>query len=276
MTLVCLLTDHHVQIAVLGGLVSVLVGLFVAHSQRMRKAERQRSELLNRLQIPFSLAHEPGFFQQYSKFATAISELAKQTDPLLQEFAIMKLESLSDEVHALAGGRIIFTATETWRTVYQKLLESLHVKSYYSVAWVKTGEYWNDRPGRQSMNLNYDLIARGFRIERVLVLPDQLWPFDEQFPSPEIRPWIAEQHDRGICISLVRESDLVDEPDLLQDYGIYGDRAVGVQELDERSRTVQFILHFDAACRRKAHDRWERLALYAKTYAEILDQNPLG
>ena len=34
-------------------------------------------------------------------------------------------------------------------------------------------------------------------------------------------------------------------PDLLADFGIYGDRAVGTQELDEQSRTVRFTLSFD-------------------------------
>ena len=56
------------------------------------------------------------------------------------------------------------------------------------------------------MRLNYDLVTRGFRIERILILPDELWPFEERLPSPEIRPWIEEQQERGIRVSLVRES----------------------------------------------------------------------
>ncbi len=274
MTLVCLLTETDVQIATLGGLLSILVGLFVAHSQEFQQAERQRSELLECLQIPFTLAPVPGFFRHYDVFATAMAQLAKQPDPVLREFALMKLEAISDEVQAMAKGTVVFTATETWRAVYQKLLESLHVKAYYSVAWVKTGGYWNDPPGQQSMRLNYDLVARGFRIERVLILPDELWPFEERLPSAEIRPWIEQQHEGGIRVSLVREADLIDEPDLLQDFGIYGDKAVGIQELDDRSRTIRFILDFDATNLWKALNRWERLTLFTTKYSETLDQVP--
>ena len=272
MTFVCFFSEDHMQTATLGGLLSILVGLFVTHTHRCRKIEQQQNVLFRRLKIPFTLATEPGFFQHYDSFATSIVQLAEQPDAVLREFALMKLETIADEVRALAQGTVVFTATETWRTVYQKLLESLHVKVYYSVAWVKTGEYWNDPPGRQSMRLNYELVARGFRIERVLILPDELWAFDSPTPSPEIIPWIGEQIEHGIHVALVRESELVYEPDLLQDFGIYGDKAVGIQELDDRSRTVRFILHFDKASLRNAHDRWERLALYTTSYSETLDQ----
>ena len=49
----------------------------------------------------------------------------------------------------------------------------------------------------------------------------------------------------GIWVMLVRESDIAGEPDLLADFGIYGERATGVQELDDQSRTLRFILYFD-------------------------------
>ena len=67
----------------------------------------------------------------------------------------------------------------------------------------------------------------------------------EPLPAPAIRPWIDEQNDHGIWVSLVRESEIAAEPDLLADFGIYGDRAIGIQELDEQSRTLRFVLHFD-------------------------------
>ena len=266
MILVCIYAPLPAQITAVGGTVSILVGLFLTYARQESQSERDRAQLLERLQIPFALARQHGFFEQYHKFAAAISKLAKRPDPLLRELALVRLQSLSEEIENLAAGTIVFTATESWRTAYQKVLESLNVKSYYSVAWVRTSAYWNDPPGRQSMRLNYDLVARGFRIERILILPDELWPFEERLPSPEIRPWIEEQQKRGIRVSLVRESDLADEPQLLCDFGIYGDRAVGVQELDEKSRTARYLLCFDQQSRRRAHDRWERLGLYARNH----------
>ena len=71
---------------------------------------------------------------------------------------------------------------------------------------------------------------------------------------------------------LVRESDIASEPDLLADFGIYGERATGEQELDDQSRTIRFILHFDPQSVRLARDRWDRLQLYTTSFADLLDQ----
>ena len=195
---------------------------------------------------------------------------------MLRRFALLKLASLSEQVGQMARGTVVFSSTETWRTVYEQLLEGPGLGSYRSVAWVKTRDYWQDRPGRQSMRLNYDLVRRGLRIERIVILRGDLWPEGEALPAPAIRPWLDEQNDRGIWVSLVRESEIAAEPDLLADFGIYGDRAIGIQELDELSRTLRFVLQFDAHSLHLARDRWERLSLYAIPYADLLDQAPPG
>jgi hypothetical protein len=60
--------------------------------------------------------------------------------------------------------------------VYEKLLTSPELKEYRSVALVRSGDYWQDAPGRQSMTANFDAVARGVLIERVIILRDELWP----------------------------------------------------------------------------------------------------
>ena len=182
------------------------------------------------------------------------------------------MEVIGEEVATLAKGQVVFDATETWRAAYQRVLETMRVKTYYSVAWVRTNGYWNDTPGRQSMRFNYELIERGFRIERVHILPDELWPFDEKMPTGGILEWLVEQQGRGIIVSLVRESDLAKEPDLLRDFAIYGDRAMGIQDLDEESHTVRFILSFDQPSIRQALAQWERLTLFSNSFQNLLDR----
>ena len=91
-------------------------------------------------------------------------------------------------------------------------------------------------------------------------------------PTGSILEWLVEQAGRGIIVSLVRESDLTKEPDLLRDFAIYGDRAMGIQELDEQSHTVRFILSFDQPSIRQALDRWERLTLYSTSFREFIDR----
>jgi hypothetical protein len=262
------------QVAVLGALVSILAGLFLSYLEQEDERERHRAELLEKVRIPVELAPEHELFDHYSAYSAALTELAKQTDPILRASALLKLASVTEQVRALAEGRLVFSSTEAWRTVYEQFLQSSDIKKYRSVAWVKTRDYWQDQPGRQSMAANFDAAHHGTLIERIIILRDDLWHRGELLPSADIRPWIEEQHSHGLWITLVRESDIASEPDLLADVGIYGDRAVGVQELDERSRTVRFILSFDPQSIRLAQDRWQRLSVYAVPFADLLDQLP--
>ena len=183
---------------------------------------------------------------------------------------MLKLAWVTEEVRALASGRVVFSGTETWRTVYESLLQSPDLKTYRSVSWVKTRGYWQDQPGRQSMRLNFQAAKRGVEIERIAILGSALWGPGEILPVPEVRGWIDEQHGRGIRLFLVRESEIGGEVDLLCDFGIYGDRATGIQELDEQSRTLRFILLFDKQSIKLAQDRWARLSLYATPYADLV------
>lgn len=270
--LVAVFAPPEAQVAVLGAFVSILGGLFLAYMGQEADRERRRAEQLERLAVPLTLAPHRDLFEQYLAVCQALTELAAQDDPILKEFAGLKLASLAEQVRALAGGLVEFSATETWRTVYDKLLRSPDLREYRSVAWVRAAGYWQDQPGRQSMAANFEAAHRGVLIERVVILRGDLWPAADLLPTDAIRPWIEEQHDHGLWVTLVRESDLAAEPGLLGDFGLYGGRAVGVQDLDERARTVRFTLSFDRQAVRLARDRWERLYLFATPYRTLLDR----
>lgn len=276
MALVCTFAPAPAQLAVLGALVSILGGLFLSYLEQEEDREQRRRELLDKLAVPLTLAPEHELFDQYVAFCHALTELAAQADPILREIAVLKLASVNGQIASLANGSVVFAGTEAWRTVYEKLLRSPDLKEYQSVAWVRSKDYWQDPPGRQSMQANFDAAHRGMLIERIIILRDDLWPKGQTLPTGEILPWVEEQHNHGLWITLVRESEVSSEPDLLADIGIYGARAVGVQELDERSRTVRFALQFDAQSIRLAKDRWQRLALYATPLRNLLEQEPQG
>lgn len=260
------------ELAAVAVAIAVPGTLLALHLHEDRCRHREWTAILSSLPTPFALVSAPGFFQQYAKLVDALTKIVGHHDLLYRELALTRLEAIAAELEALGRGQVVFNATETWRTAYQHVLETLRVKTYYSVAWVRTDDYWNDLPGRQSMQLNYDLIGRGFRIERVHILPDELWPFEQKMPSSGILEWLVEQQGRGVIVSLVRESSLANEPDLLRDFAVYGDRAMGVQDLDERSHTIRFILLFDQPSIRQALVRWERLALFADSFQNLLDQ----
>ena len=266
------LTSESAQITLLGSLFSFFAVYLILRLHEDRQDRGRWEEVLNTLPVPFALATEPGFFKEYVKIAEAMTNIARHNDLLFHDLSRSRLEAIADEVATLAKGQVVFDATETWRAAYQRVLETMRVKTYYSVAWVRTDNYWNDAPGRQSMRFNYELISRGFRIERVHILPDELWPFDEKLPTGGILEWLVEQAGRGIIVSLVRESDLANESDLLRDFAIYGDRAMGIQELDEQSHTVRFILSFDQPSIRHALARWERLTLFSNSFQNLMDR----
>lgn len=274
MGLVCALAPPAAQLAALGALVSIVAGLFVAYMGQEAERERRRADLMERLSVPLTLAAAPDLYAEHRDLSQALLDLAARDDPVLRGLAVLKLASVTGQIRALAAGEVVFPATEAWRTVYEQLLTSPDIRSYRSVAWVRAPGYWQDPPGRQSMKANYDATRRGMLVERVVILRDDLWPVGTPLPTGDVLAWIEDQHRHGVWVTLVRESELAGEPDLLVDSGIYGDRAVGVQELDEHGRTLRFILRFDPAAVRLALDRWDRLALFAVSYQSLLDRLP--
>jgi hypothetical protein len=276
MALTSALASPPAQLAVLGGTMSILAGLLVSYMEQEDERERRRESLLEQLDVPLALAPNRAFFDVYSRLTRSLVAVARQDDPVLRDFSLVRLASINEQMRTLAEGLLVFTDTETWRTVYEQILESPGLGHYDSVAWVKTSDYWQDQPGQQSMRLNYELARRGLRIQRIVILRGELWPVNDRLPSPTIRGWIEEQLRHGLDVSVVREAELVMEADLLCDFAIYGERATGIQELDEEARTIRFVLSFDRRGITLASERWARISLYATPYSELLRKTAIG
>jgi hypothetical protein len=274
MALVAVFAPLPAQLGVLGAFVSILGGLFLSYLDQEEERDRRRTEMIQRLAVPLALAPEDDLYPLFLSYCRALTALAEQSDPLLREIAALKLASVNAQIGSLAAGTVVFAGTETWRAVYEQLLAGGTVREYRSVAWVRSASYWQDPPGRQSMRANFDAVHNRVLVERVAILPDLLWPDERALPAGAIGQWLGEQHDHGLHLVLVRESLLHAEPDLLADFGVYGDRAVGTQELDEQSRTVRFTLSFDPQDVRLANDRWRRLSIFGISYQSLLEPPP--
>jgi hypothetical protein len=256
--------------AVVGLLASVLLGLAVTILLRTR----HRSTSL--LETPFLLAHDTEVFDRYRQLSDALLHVSQRGDPIYRDLALEHLDELLAQAQRLAGGTFAFNGTEAWRIVYERLLRSPGLHLYRSVACVRHRDYWQDEPGRKSMAVNFELHdSERLNIERIAIIADELWPAGDVWPSERIRQWLHEQHAHGIWIKFVRESTLKHERDLLADVGIYGSRALGVQELDDACRTVRFTLSFDFEQVSAAEDRWKRLSVYAESYGGYLDRYEL-
>lgn len=257
-----------IQFALLGILLSVSIGL----GWECLSPTRQTGGDVGLLETPFYLSHDTEVFDRYRQISQSLLTVSQQTDPIYREVALEELSRLAADVAKVANGTIVYEGTETWRLIYDKLLRSPGLHLYRSVAWVKNKAYWQDEPGRQSMKVNFELHGNGpLNIERIVILSDDVWPENDPLPVERIHQWIREQNEHGIWIKMVRESKLAQEPELIADFGIYGSRAVGVQELDEQCSTVRFTLTFDFNEVTKAEDRWNRLSVYATSYQDLLD-----
>jgi hypothetical protein len=200
----------------------------------------------------------------------------KQNDALASEVfrqqVSLRLDDKLTEITDLAAGKLVFTSTETWRTVYRQVLESARTKRYLSVALIKSDDYWRDAPGESSLKFNYELIAHGFHIHRLFIIDEFFWPRASRTPSKQLFHWILEQYQRGIEVSLVRLSDLHDEPLLVCDIGIYGQSAVGQQQTDFEGKTTRFELCFAATALQQAEQRWQQLLVYAQPFSALIDE----
>ena len=260
------------QLAMLGSWISVLAGLIVAYINQAERHAKTYAQLLSISGVPSKLLERPDVLQIFGEITVAIGDLASQSDPILKRITNRKLCIIAEHVEALSRGEVSFVSTESWRTVYEQVLRSNAVRRYRSVAWFKSEDYWQDQPGRHSLELNLEMCRQGLSIERIIVVADHLWAEHECLPVDAVIRWARNQHANGIKISLVRESEIRCEQDLCVDFGIYDDLAVGVQELDDRCRTMKFLLFFDEHDVATAKDRWKRLSLYARPL-QLADSN---
>ena len=272
MAITSVYADLPALVALLGALVSILAGLALEAIHQAETHNNRQNKWFAQLQVPVLLASDANLTERYVELSEALARLSKCDDEVLREVALIRLAVLTNELTAISTGSVVFDSTETWRTVYEKLLRADDVSEYLSVAWVRTADYWQDTPGRQSTELNLQRAHEGLLIERLAIVNDTIWPPEAALPDEPIRRWLLDQHEHGMRILLVRESQLKLEPELIVDYGIYGNRAVGYQELDDQSRTKRFTLRFDHEEIQLAKDRWQRLKLYAIPLWKILDR----
>jgi hypothetical protein len=183
----------------------------------------------------------------------------------------LRLHEKLTEIADLAAGKLVFSSTETWRSVYQQVLEASQRKRYLSVALIRTDDYWRDAPGESSLQFNYELVAHGFHIHRVFIIDEFFWPRASHTPSKQLFHWIVGQYHRGIEVSLIRLTDLDDDPSLVCDIGIYGERAVGQQQTDFEGKTTRFELRFATNALQQAEQRWQQLMVYAQPLSQRVD-----
>jgi hypothetical protein len=263
MTLVCVFAGAPAQLAVLGALVGILGGLFLSYLDQEEARDHRRNVVLERLAVPLTLAPEHDLYTQYLAFCKTLTDLANQTDPLppRDRSPQTRFGELADRVVSPWDGRV-----RRNRDVAGSLRSAPRRHRSPGIPVGGVGPEQGllagcPRPAEHEGQLRGGPSRGAGRADRhppgrpVAARPERCQRTTSCLGS-------RSRTTTGCDITLVRESDLASEPDLLADIGVYGDRACGTQELDERSRTVRFVLYFDRQAVRLAKDRWRRLAIY--------------
>lgn len=268
-----LVASFVLPLAGLTGLIGLLVSGVLGLSLALWRRLTQQASTLSTLETPFRLASDFEMFVRYEQLAASLLTISMQPDVIYRAVALEHLDDLVRRARLVAQGTFVFEGTETWRLVYERLLRSPGLHRYRSVAWIRTPDYWQDEPGRKSLAVNFELVeAQRLRIERIVIIDDPLWPVRETWPVEPVRQWLHEQFVRGIDLRYLRMSELTHEADLLADCGLYGSRALGVQQLDDHGQTERFTLVFDIQAVLDAEARWSRLAIYAESWKSYLDR----
>lgn len=227
------------------------------------------------LETPLLLARDEEVFARYRRMSGLLLKVTQNSDPLYREIALEHVDDLATRLTSIAAGTLVFEGTETWRILYERLLRSPGLYLYRSVSWIKGPGYWQDEPGRKSLLVNLELHEQEqLKIERIAIVADDLWKAGSSRAVEPIHGWLQQHVTSGIPLRVVRQSALVNEPDLIADIGIYGSRALGTQTLDDQCRTSRFVLSFDYPRVAEAEARWSRLEVYAESYGVHLDRTP--
>jgi hypothetical protein len=263
--LVAAFAPLEVQIGFMGALVSCVAGILVETQTRQRELERRQDHYLQAIGIPASVAHRTSIYRKWHGVQSAFSNLLRSENPILEQIAELKLASIHQDVESLAMGRVEFTRTESWRLVYDQMLLQHRLKVYRSAAWIRDESYWQDSPGQQSIQTNYQALALGLRINRIFIVAPHLMVPGIDRPVESIWLWMREQATYGITVRWLPEVELAGEVlPLVSDFGIYGSIATGEHEMDERCRTLRFTLSFDPRDIELARQQWERIELFSK------------
>ena len=129
-----------------------------------------RSNILSHLKSQWSLRRP---FRDRDEFHSRLGRIKKLANRLqrgrrLAEIdvfrtnAALRFARIVRELEEIFNANLTFDSTETWRTLYEQVLQACETKRYLSVALVLTDGYWRHPPGDQTLEFNYRLIWNGF------------------------------------------------------------------------------------------------------------------
>ncbi len=112
----------------------------------------------------------------------------------------------------------------------------------------------------------------GLLVERVLILPDALWPEDRLLPTEAVRGWIEEQHNHGLWLVLIRATAARAISAPPADGGVIDRRLQWVRERDPATEIVTLRVSAASEAVAEATRHWGRLSERGIPYRDLLDR----
>ena len=139
----------------------LLFGWLAGHLyDRLTRKTSQDGDLLSS-QGSSSLLDWPELHKASLTLQHFLTGMTGHQDEVFRQAALARVAAIVDEARWLTQGQIAFSGTEGWRTVYERLLSCPDVRRYRSVAWIKNEDYWQNAPGRRSMQINFETSPEG-------------------------------------------------------------------------------------------------------------------
>ncbi|WP_157469292.1 hypothetical protein [Gemmata sp. SH-PL17] len=247
------------------GLVGAIVGFRVARSAQCRDPDE-------RPVMPPAIARDPELARAYHILCEALTEVATRPNGILKEALTQKLVALGVQLRALATGANTFPGTTSWYVAHDAVLTMPELKAYRSVSWVQSVASVHEPPLQESVRAIFAAAHRGVFVERILVLPELLWPAEQTLPVRAILPWLEDQQAQGFRVILVPERALDPGTGPLVDTCVFDDWGVGTRDVDDRSETARVTLDFASVTIRAALERLDRLSRVGIPFGELLER----
>lgn len=206
------------------------------------------------------------FHEKTIKNLKELAHASFRDDPTFVKLVNEEFQGFYANLYEYSIGHFKFDA-ESFRIYWRELIESDEASFYFSTALVNTPYYWRDGIGIEATNFTIK-ISEKKKVKKIFILNDKLWE------DANTKTWIKDQKKRGenadlnkgVDVYVIKEKNIGKNEDIIFDFGIYGDRAVGYQELHEIADNefrMTYNLYFSKEKIQLTNIRFKKLMEYA-------------
>lgn len=258
--------DDHGKVIFLLVLISIFIGLIIAILFKIIVFVYEIKESFREYTSKTDSSLTWEFHEKTIKNLKELAHASFRDDLIFKDLVHERFEDFYSSLYEYSRGHFRFNA-ESFRIHWRKLIESEEAKFYHSTALVNTPNYWQDGIGTKATTFTIE-VSKTKKVRKIFIINDKLWE------NASIKRWINDQKqqgknadkDKGLEVYVIKEKNIGKNEDVVYDFGIYGERAVGYQELLEVANNefrMTYNLYFSQEWIQLTKRRFDRLMEYA-------------